>query len=162
MNVHTLSVIFMMPVRIDTLENSTALNISIFSENSFWMLLNKLWSNPVLKRNGSLISNKERTSVPFAWNINAVKNAKNPHFMHFQTTKLHNCTKLRMLFPAVLRNFPNSKVCLIGESSTTLNIWYKKNMPSFMLCPLLKELNTLVYSSIDFVVDFFVGCMSIC
>jgi hypothetical protein len=36
------------------------------------MLLNKLWSNPVLKRNGSLISNKERTSVPFAWDINAV------------------------------------------------------------------------------------------
>ncbi len=32
-------------------------------------------------------------------------------------TKLHNFTKFRMLFPAVLMNFPNSKVCLIGEWS---------------------------------------------
>lgn len=46
---YTLSVILIMPVKIETLENSTALNISIFSENSFWILLNKLWSNPVLK-----------------------------------------------------------------------------------------------------------------
>jgi hypothetical protein len=33
-----------MPVRTDTLENSTALKISIFSENSFCMLLIKLLS----------------------------------------------------------------------------------------------------------------------
>ena len=29
--------------------------------------------------------------------------------------------KFRMLFPAVLIDFPNSKVCLIGEWSTLLN-----------------------------------------
>ncbi len=32
-------------------------------------------------------------------------------------TKLHSFTKLMMLFPAVLMNFPYSKVCLIGEWS---------------------------------------------
>ena len=32
-------------------------------------------------------------------------------------TKLYNFTKLRVLFPTVLINFPNSKVCLIGKWS---------------------------------------------
>ena len=32
-------------------------------------------------------------------------------------TKRHNFTKFRMLFPAVLMNIPNSKVCLEGEWS---------------------------------------------
>ena len=35
-------------------------------------------------------------------------------------TKLHNFTKFRMLFPAVLTNIPNSKVCLKGEWSTEI------------------------------------------
>lgn len=34
----------MIPVMTETLENSTALNISIFSENNFWILLIKLLS----------------------------------------------------------------------------------------------------------------------
>ena len=33
------------------------------------------------------------------------------------STKLHIFTKFMMLFPAVLMNFPNSEVCLIGEWS---------------------------------------------
>ena len=40
----TLRLILMMPVNTETLENSTALNISIFSENNFWMLLSRLVS----------------------------------------------------------------------------------------------------------------------
>ena len=39
------------------------------------------------------------------------------HILRYFSTKLHNFTKLMMLFPAVLMNFPNSKVCLIGEWS---------------------------------------------
>ena len=38
-----------MPVSTDTLENSTALKISIFSENNFWMLLIKLLSIVLLR-----------------------------------------------------------------------------------------------------------------
>ena len=37
------------------------------------------------------------------------------HILQYFATKLDNCMKLRMLFPAVLIDFPNSKVCLIGE-----------------------------------------------
>ena len=33
-------------------------------------------------------------------------------------TKLDNCMKFKMLFPDVLIDFPNSKVCLLGEWST--------------------------------------------
>ena len=40
----TLRLILMIPVRTETLENSTALKISIFSENSFWILLIRLLS----------------------------------------------------------------------------------------------------------------------
>ena len=32
-------------------------------------------------------------------------------------TKLDNCMKFRMLFPAVLIDFPNLKVCPVGEWS---------------------------------------------
>ena len=40
------------------------------------------------------------------------------HILRYFATKLHNFTKFRMLFPAVLMNFPDSKVCqLIGEWS---------------------------------------------
>ncbi len=39
------------------------------------------------------------------------------HILRYFATKLHNFTKFMMLFPAVLMNFPNSKVCLIGEWS---------------------------------------------
>ena len=49
------------------------------------------------------------------------KYTKSANFTEIQlqyfATKLHNCTKIRILFPAVLINFPNSKVCLIGERS---------------------------------------------
>ncbi len=37
------------------------------------------------------------------------------HILRYFSTKLHNFTKFMMLFPAVLMNFPNSEVCLIGE-----------------------------------------------
>ncbi len=48
------------------------------------------------------------------------------HILRYFATKLHNFTKFRMLFPAVLMiiliiNFPNSKVCLIGELSIEYN-----------------------------------------
>ena len=39
------------------------------------------------------------------------------HILKYFTTKLDNCIKFRMLFPAVLIDFPNAKVCLIGEWS---------------------------------------------
>ncbi len=39
------------------------------------------------------------------------------HILRYFSTKLHNFTKFRMFFQAVLMNFPNSKVCLIGEWS---------------------------------------------
>ena len=38
-------------------------------------------------------------------------------FYNFFSTKLDNSMKFRMLFPAVLIDFPNSNVCLIGEWS---------------------------------------------
>ena len=37
-----------------------------------------------------------------------------PHFTEF-FKQVDNCMKLSMLFPAVLIDFPNSQVCLIGE-----------------------------------------------
>ena len=37
------------------------------------------------------------------------------HILQYFATKLDNCMKFRMLFPAVLIDFPNSKVCLMGE-----------------------------------------------
>ena len=37
------------------------------------------------------------------------------HILEYFATKLDICMKFRMLFSAVLINFPNSKVCLIGE-----------------------------------------------
>ena len=37
--------------------------------------------------------------------------------IQYFSTKRHNFTKFMMLIPAVLMNFPNSKVCLIGEWS---------------------------------------------
>lgn len=46
----TFKLIFMIPVMTETLENSTALNISIFSENNFWMLLIKLLSMVLKKK----------------------------------------------------------------------------------------------------------------
>ena len=39
------------------------------------------------------------------------------HILQCFATKLHNFAKFRMLFPAVLINIPNFKVCLKGESS---------------------------------------------
>ncbi len=42
------------------------------------------------------------------------------HILRYLATKLHNFTKFVMLFPAVLMNFPNSKVSLIGEWSIAL------------------------------------------
>ena len=41
------------------------------------------------------------------------------HILRYFSTKLHNFTKFMMLFPAVLMNFPNSEVCLIGQWSIT-------------------------------------------
>ena len=54
--------------------------------------------------------------------IKSIQNSQNLHDCIFHTlryfsTKLHNFTKLMMLFPAVLIDFPNSNVCLIGEWS---------------------------------------------
>ncbi len=46
----------------------------------------------------------------------SIQNSQTSHDTYF-STKLHNFTKFRMLFPAVLMNFPNSKVFLIGEWS---------------------------------------------
>ena len=46
----TLRLILMIPVRTETLENSTALKISIFSENSFWILLMRLLSTLLSKK----------------------------------------------------------------------------------------------------------------
>ena len=43
------------------------------------------------------------------------------HILQYFATKLHNCMKFRMLFPAVLIDFQNSKVCLIGEWSIHLH-----------------------------------------
>ena len=42
------------------------------------------------------------------------------HILRYFSTKLHNFTKFMMLFPAVLMNFSNSKVCLIGEWSISV------------------------------------------
>ena len=39
------------------------------------------------------------------------------HILQCFAIKLHNFTKFRMLFPPVLMNIPNSKVCLKGESA---------------------------------------------
>ena len=44
----------------------------------------------------------------------AVRNA-NFHSLQYFATKLHNFTHFRMPFLAVLINFPNSKVYLIGN-----------------------------------------------
>ena len=40
---------------------------------------------------------------------------KRYHILRYFSTKLRNFTKFMMLFPAVLMNFPNSEVFLIGE-----------------------------------------------
>ena len=46
-----------------------------------------------------------------------------PHFTMFCiATKLHNFTKFRMLFSAVLMNIPNLKVCSKGKSSIKARI----------------------------------------
>ncbi len=43
------------------------------------------------------------------------------HILRYFSTKLHNLTQFMMLFPAVLMNFPNSKVCrLIGKWSIAI------------------------------------------
>ena len=39
------------------------------------------------------------------------------HILQYIVTKLDNGMKFRILLPAVLVDFPNSKVCLIGEWS---------------------------------------------
>ena len=39
------------------------------------------------------------------------------HILQYFATELENRRKFRVLFPAVLIDFPNSKVCLIGEWS---------------------------------------------
>ena len=39
------------------------------------------------------------------------------HILQYFTSKLHNFTKFRKLFPTVLKLFSNLKVCLIGEWS---------------------------------------------
>ena len=49
------------------------------------------------------------------------------HILRYLATKLHNFTKFMMLFPAVLMNFPNSKVCLIGEWSIVARIICNKS-----------------------------------
>ena len=41
------------------------------------------------------------------------------HILQDFVTKFHNCIKFRMLFPAALIDFPNSKVCAIEEWSIT-------------------------------------------
>ncbi len=51
-----------------------------------------------------------------------IQNSQTSHdciflILRYFATKLHNFTKFMMLFPAVLMNFPNSEVCLIGEWS---------------------------------------------
>ncbi len=44
------------------------------------------------------------------------------HILRYQfATKLHNFTKFRMLFAAVLMNFPNSKVCLYNRGMVQYN-----------------------------------------
>ena len=44
------------------------------------------------------------------------------HILQCFATSLHNFTKFRMLFLAVLLNIPNSKVCLKGESSIVSHV----------------------------------------
>ena len=39
------------------------------------------------------------------------------HILRYFSTKLDNCMEFRMLFPAMLIDFLNSKVCLLGEWS---------------------------------------------
>ena len=39
------------------------------------------------------------------------------HILRYSATKLHNAIKSIVLFPAVVMNFPNSKVSLKGERS---------------------------------------------
>ena len=41
------------------------------------------------------------------------------HSLQHFVTNIHNFTKLKMLFPAVLIYFPSSKVYLIGNRSIT-------------------------------------------
>ena len=52
----------------------------------------------------------------------SIQNSQSLHYFLFDifqyfTTTLHNFTKLRKLFPIVLKLFSNLKVCLIGEWS---------------------------------------------
>ena len=58
--------------------------------------------------------------------------------LQYFATKLDNCMKFRMLFPAVLIDFPNSNVCVIGEWSIKL-----KKCKNKMVCHcLLHEIIT--------------------
>ena len=57
----------------------------------------------------------------------SIENSQNLHYYIFDilqyfTTKLHNVTKFRKLFPTVLKLFSNFKVCLIGEWSINYTI----------------------------------------
>ena len=67
------------------------------------------------------------SGINFACVIQNIQNSQNSqdyisHSLKHFSTKIHNFTKLRMLFPAVLINFQNSKFCLIGSGSIrTLN-----------------------------------------
>ena len=50
------------------------------------------------------------------------------HILKYFLTKLHYFAKFRMLFPAVLINIPNSKVCLKGEWSIEISVYIRTNI----------------------------------
>ena len=67
----TFKLILMMPVKTETFENSTLVKISILSENSFWMLLIRLVSYAVLrKENRSKILIVLTSTSNIKWLIN--------------------------------------------------------------------------------------------
>ena len=70
------------------------------------------------------------------------------HILQYFATKLDNCVKFRMFFPAVLIDFPNSKVCLIGERSIVVEVYSPLHSSHFL--PVVKEEQWHISSSILF------------
>ena len=52
------------------------------------------------------------------------------YILKYFATKLNNCMTFRKLFPAVLIDVPNSKVCLIGEWPIEVDV-YLNSLNSF-------------------------------
>ena len=89
-----------------------------------------LWSLQILC-SFVLCNRNSKCDYTFPWIIQKYTKFANftglyfPHFTIF-LTKLHHFTKFRMLFPTVLMNIPNSKVCLKGEWSNALSRKYQQ------------------------------------